>query len=161
MIRAPTSSSGDDAFCDRRFGGVHGIFDTRLLLFHLGVSCRADFDHGHASEQFGEPFLQLLAIVIGGCPVRLRTKLLDACLDCRRLASTFDDGGVILVDGDLPGASQVFDLDILQLDAEIFAEQPSAREHGDVLEDFFSPFTVAGGFHRRYLQRAAQLVDDQ
>src|SRR5216684_1113056 len=46
--------------------------------------------------------------------------LLDAAFDFRWLAGAFNDGGVVLVDGDLLGAAEVLDLHVLELDAEIF-----------------------------------------
>jgi hypothetical protein len=38
----------DDAFLDRRLGGVHGVLDAGLLLFELGLGGRADLFVSHS-----------------------------------------------------------------------------------------------------------------
>ena len=60
------AAAGDDAFLDRRAGGVQGVFDARLLLLHLGLGGGADLDDGHAAGQLGQALLELLAVVVGG-----------------------------------------------------------------------------------------------
>ena len=51
------TAARNNAFLDRRFGGVHGIFDASFLFLHLGLGCRAHLDLGDAADQLGEPFL--------------------------------------------------------------------------------------------------------
>ena len=53
------------------------------------------------------------------------------------------------------------DLDVLELDAEIFGDGLAAGQDGDVLQHGLAAIAEARGLHRRDLQRAAQLVDDQ
>ena len=77
------AAAGDDAFFDRRLGGVHRVLDARLLLLHLGLGRRADLDHRHAADQLRQPLLQLLAVVVGRRVLDLRADLLDASLDRR------------------------------------------------------------------------------
>jgi hypothetical protein len=50
------------------------------------------------------------------------------------LAGALDDRGVVLVDRDLLGAAEVFERDVLELDAEVFGDELAAGEDGDVLE---------------------------
>ena len=84
-----TPPPGNDAFFDRGAGGMQGIFDAGLLFLHLGFGGGADLDHRHAADQLGQPFLQLLAVVVGGGLFDLDAHLLDPALDvgraCRRL----------------------------------------------------------------------------
>ncbi len=78
-----------------------------------------------------------------------------------RLAATFDDGGVVLVDGDALGAAEVFDLDVLELDAEVFGDGLAAGELGDVFEHGLAAVAEAGSLDGSDVQGSAQLVDDQ
>ena len=77
------------------------------------------------------------------------------------LALTFDDGGVVLVDGDLLGLAEIRHLDVLQLDAEVFGDGLAAGEDGDVLQHGLAAIAEARSLHGRNLQGAAQLVDHQ
>ena len=82
------AAAGNDAFLDRRAGGVQSILDAGLLFLHLGLGGRADLDDRNAAGQLRQPLLQLLAIVVGGGLFDLRAELLDAAFDvlllCRR-----------------------------------------------------------------------------
>ena len=77
------AAAGDDAFFDRRAGGVQRVLDAGLLLLHLGLGRRADLDDRHAAGELRQPLLQLLAVVVGGGLLDLRADLLDAALDRR------------------------------------------------------------------------------
>ena len=83
------AAAGHDAFFDGRAGGVHGVFDTGLLLFHLGLGRGADLDHGNAADQLGQPLLQLLAVVVRGGLLDLGADFLHPAFDlagaCRGL----------------------------------------------------------------------------
>ncbi len=58
------AAAGQDAFLDRRAGGVQGVLDAGLLLLHVGFGLGTDRDDRHAAGQLGQPLLQLLAIVV-------------------------------------------------------------------------------------------------
>ena len=94
------AAAGDDAFFDRRAGGVERVFDAGLLLLHLGLGGRADLDDGHAADELGEALLELLAVVVAGGVLDLSADLLLAGLDLVLLAGAVDDRGVVLVDRD-------------------------------------------------------------
>jgi hypothetical protein len=96
---------------------VQRVFDAGLLFLHFGLGGRADLDDSHAAGQFRQALLELLTVVVGGGLVDLGAELLDAAFDGLVLAGAFDDGGVVLVDGDALGAAQVLDRDAFQLDA--------------------------------------------
>ena len=53
------------------------------------------------------------------------------------------------------------DLNVLELDAEIFGDGLAAGEDGDVLQHGFAAVAEARSLDGRDLQRAAQLVDDE
>ena len=103
------------------------VFDAGLLFLHLGFGRGADVDDGHATGELGQAFLELLAVVVGGGLLDLAADLVHAALDVGRLAVAFDDGGVFLVDDDALGAAEVFELDVLELDAEVFGDASCRR----------------------------------
>src|SRR5581483_5651526 len=109
--RQSDAAAGDNTFLDRRAGGVHGVFDTSLLLFHFGLGRSADFDHGKAANQLRQPLLQLLAVVVAGGLLDLAADFFHPAFDLAVFAFAFDDGGVVLVDGDLLGLAEIAHLD--------------------------------------------------
>src|SRR6202020_1347001 len=54
------AAAGDNAFFDRRAGGVAGVVDAVLLLLNLNLGRAADADNRHAACKLGQPLLQLL-----------------------------------------------------------------------------------------------------
>src|SRR5690606_4817113 len=94
----------------------------------------ADVDLRHTAGELGQALLELLAVIVAGGGVDLVLDLLDAALDGLFVAGAFDDGGVVLVDGDLLGTAKLRQLDILELDAQFLEQGGAAGEDGDVLE---------------------------
>src|SRR5262249_19844399 len=123
-----------DAFLDRRLRRVHRVFDARLLFLHLGFGGRTDLDDRAAADALREPLLQLLAVVVRGRVLDLRADLLDAPFDGVRRACAFDDRRVVLVDDDLLGLAEIVELDVLELDPEIFGDGAAAGQERDVFE---------------------------
>src|SRR6267154_1309666 len=155
------SAASDDAFLDCRAGGVHGVFDASFLFFQLGFGCRAHLDHRYAADQFRKPLLQLFLVVVRGGFLDLRADLPDASFDFARLATAFDDRGVVLIDCDFLGPAEVFHLHVLELDAQILGDGLAACECGDVFEHGLAAVAEAGRFYRGALQRTPQLVHHQ
>src|SRR6266705_1129198 len=155
------ASAGDNAFLDGRAGGMHGVFDPGLLLFHLGLGGGADFDDGYASDQLRQPLLQLLAVVVAGGFVDLAADLLHPAFNLRALAFAFDDGGVVLIHGDFLGKAEVLLLDVFQLDAQVFGYRLATGENGDVLQHGLAAVAESRRLDRNRLQGAAQLVHHQ
>src|SRR6266480_4694220 len=155
------ASAGDNAFLDSCAGGMHSVFDTRLLFLQFGFGGCADLDDGDAPDQLGKALLELFLVVIAGGVFDLRADLLHTAFDVRGLAGAFDDRGVILVNGDLLGAAEILQLYVLQLDAEVLGNGLAAREYGYVLQHGLAPVAEARSLHSAALQRAAQLVDHE
>src|SRR5207249_3073024 len=126
-----------------------------------GLSRSADVDDRNTAREFPQGLLQFLAIVIAGRLFDLTTDLGNPALDIGFFAFAFHDGGVLLVNGDAFGTAEVFELDVLELDAEVFADQTPAGQHGDVFEHRLTTVAEAGRFHRADLQCATQFVYDQ
>ena len=77
------------------------------------------------------------------------------------VARAFDDRGVVLVDPDPLGAAEVAELDVLELDAEVFGDGLAAGEDRDVLEHRLAAVAEAGGLDGGDVERATELVDDE
>src|SRR5215470_2492026 len=140
---------------------MHRVFDARLLFLHLDFGRRADVDHRNAADELREALLELLAIVVAGRLVDLRLDLLDAGFEISLLAAAVDDRAVVFVDRDALGLSEILQREVLELDAEIFADDLSAGEDRDVLEHGLAAIAEARRLARRDLERSAQLVHDQ
>ena len=150
-----------DALFNRRARGVEGVFDAGLLFLHFNFGGGTDVDNGNAAGQLGEALLELLAVVVGGGFVDLAADLLHARLDVGGLARTFNDRGIFLVDHDALGATEIGDLDVLQLDAEVFGDALAAGEDCNVLEHRLAAIAEAGSLDRTHVERAADLVHDE
>ncbi len=155
------AAAGHNAFLDGRAGRVQGVFHARLLFLHFGFGRGADIDDGHAAGEFGQAFLQFLAVVIAGRLLDLAADLVHAALDVRALAAAFDDGGVFLVNHDALGAAEVVQFDALELDAQVFADELAAGEDGDVFHHGLAAVAEARRLDGADIQRAAQLVHHQ
>ena len=94
------AAAGDDAFLDRRAGGVERVVDAVLLLLDLDLGRAADPDHRDAAGELGQPLLQLLLVVVGRRLLDLRLDLADPALDVGFLPRAVDDRGVLLLDPD-------------------------------------------------------------
>src|SRR5580704_15783023 len=155
------SAAGDNAFLDCGAGCVHGVFNASLLLFHFGLGRSANLDHSHATNQLRQPLLQLLAVVVAGRLFDLATNFLHPALNVAGLAFAFDDGRVVLVDGDLLGLAEIADLHVLELNTEILSDGLATREFRDVIQHGLAAIAKAGRLDGRDLQRATQLVHDE
>src|SRR5579863_692581 len=155
------AAAGHDAFLDRRAGRMQSILDASLLLLHLGLGGRTDFDHRNAPGQFRQTLLQFLAVVIGGGVVDLRADLLDPAFDAFRRAGAVDDGGVVLIDSHALGAAQVIQANAFEFDPGLFHDGLAAGQDADVLKHRLAAIAEARSLHRASIQRAAQLVDHQ
>ena len=77
------------------------------------------------------------------------------------LAFTLDDRGVFLVDDDPLGAAEFFQGDVLELHAEVFAEETAAREDSEVFQHGLAAITEARGLDGADLDGATELVHDE
>src|SRR3974377_714811 len=110
---------------------------------------------------WGEPLLELLAVVVRGGLLDLRLDLRHARLDVGLLAGTVDDGGVLLVDHHLLGATEHLERAVLELDAEIFRDRLAAGQDRDVLEHGLAAISEARRLDGGNLQSATQAVDHE
>src|SRR5579859_643719 len=150
-----------DAFFNRRTGRMHRVINAILALLHLDLGRAADADHRDATRKLGQTLLQLLTVVVRGGSLDLRLDLIDPCLDVGLLAGAADDGGVLLVDHHLLGATEHGERDVLHLDAEIFRNRLTAGQNREVLQHGLAAVTEARCLYGGDLEAATQTVDDQ
>src|ERR1035438_5872285 len=150
-----------DAFFDGCAGRMQRVLDTGLFLFHLGLGRRADVDDGHATGELGQAFLEFLAVVVRGGFLDLTADLVHAALDVGALATAFDDGGVFFVHHNALGAGEVAQLNGLELDAEVFADELGAGKDGDIFAHGLAAVAESRGLDGDDVKRAAQLVDHE
>src|SRR5208337_3529166 len=155
------AAAWNDALLDGSFGGVHGVLDASLLLFHLGLGCRAHLDLSHAAHQLGQPLLQFLAVVVGSGVFDLGAELLHAAFDRGALSIALHDGGVVLVHRDFLGPAKVLEPHVFQFDAQVFRDSLAAGQNSDILQHGLAAVAKAWGFDGGAVQRSTQLVDDQ
>src|SRR5690606_8961970 len=137
------AAAGDDALLNGRARGVQRIVDAVLALLDLDFGRAADADDGDAARQLGEALLELLAVVVGGGVLDLLAQLRHAPGYRVLLAGAVDDGGGLLLHPHLPGAAELLDHHVLELDAEILADDLAAGEDGDVLQHGLAPIAEA------------------
>src|SRR5579859_320693 len=155
------AAAGNDAFFDSCARCVQRVVDAVLLFLHLNLGGAADADHRNAARQFGETLLQLFFVVVRGGVFDLLLDLRDTALDAALFAGAIDDRGVVLGDGDLLGLAQHVQGDVLELDAEVFADQLTAGQDGDVFQHRLTAITKARRLDGCNAQAATQLVDHQ
>ena len=155
------ATTGDDALLDGGLRVANGVLDAVLALLELDLGGRADLDDRNAAGQLGQPLLQLLAVVVGVALLDLGADLVDPALDLVGVAGTLDDGGLVLGDDDLAGAAEQVEAGVLQLEADLLADDLATGEDGDVGEHGLAAVTEAGRLDGDRLEGAADLVDDQ
>src|SRR5438552_4162950 len=155
------ATTGDDAFFDGRAGRMEGILDAGLALLHFGFSRGADVDDSHTTGELGQAFLELLAVVVGRGLFDLAADLIHAALDFGALAVAFDEGRVLFVHDDALDAAKVFQVEALELDAEVFADKLAAGEDGDVLTHGLTAITEARSLDSANVQRATKFINHQ
>src|SRR5436305_3973599 len=128
------AATGDDTLFDRRTGRMHRVVDAVLALFHLNLGRTADPDYRNAAGKLCEALLQLLAVIVGGGFLDLLPDLRAAAIDIGLLAAAVDDRRVLLLDADLLGLAEHVERDVLELDAEILADDLTGCQDRDVLE---------------------------
>src|SRR5689334_15551739 len=140
---------------------MHRVIDAVLALLDLGLGRAADADDGNATRQLRQALLQFLLVVIRGRLLDLRAQLGAASRNVRLLAGSVDYRRAVLVDTHLLCRAEHVERHAFQLDAEILADNLAAGEDSKVLEHGFAAVAKARRLDRRYLEPAAQLVDDE
>src|SRR5580704_690439 len=140
---------------------MHGIIHAILALLHFDLCRAADADDRDAAREFGEPLLELLAVVIGGGLLNLCLDLSNACLDIALLTGTADDRGVLLIDHHFLSPAEHIDGNVLELDAEVGGDHGAGSKDRDVLEHRLATIAEAWCLDGRDFEAATKLVDHE
>src|SRR5213595_1167609 len=152
------AAAGYDAFFNRRSRRMHRVINAILALLDLNLGRAADADHRDAARELGQTLLQLLTVVVRGGFLDLRLDLVDPGLDVGLLAGAADDGGVLLIDHDLLGATKHGQRNVLHLDTEIFRDRLARGQDCDILQHGLAAIAKARSLDGRDLQAAAETV---
>src|SRR5579875_300338 len=145
-IEQGNATSWHDAFLYGSAGGAEGILKAVFLLFEFRFGGCAHFDDGHTAGELGEALLQFLLIVGAFRLLDLTLDLIDAPHDGGLGSTTVNDGGLLFADDYLFGCAEVGEIYILELDAEVLADELATGKDGDILEHGFPTVTKAGSF---------------
>ncbi len=126
------ATTGDDALLDGRLRVADGVLDAVLALLELDLGGRADLDDGDAAGELGQALLQLLAVVVGVALLDLGADLVDPAGDLVGVAGALDDRRLVLGDDDLAGAAEQVEAGVLELEADLLADDLAAGEDRDV-----------------------------
>src|SRR5919199_4902239 len=160
-VKERDPAAGHDALLEGRPGRGERVLDAVLALLELGLGRSAHLDDSHAAGQLGEPLLELLTVEVRVGGLDLAPYLVYAALDPLGIAVAINYGGVVLGDDDLARPTELRELRVLELEAELLRDDLAAGEDGDVLEHPLAPVSEARSLDRRRGERAAQLVDDE
>ena len=155
------AAAKDNAFLDCCSCRVQGVFHTVFGFLHLCLGSGTDTDDSYAAGQLGQTLLQLLLIKAGCGLFDLVLDLGGSCRDGALVArAVYDDGGILC---DLDGfrAAKLVQGRVLELQAQVSADNGTAGQDGDILQHGFPSVTIAGCLDSRHIECAAQLVDDQ
>ena len=100
-------------------------------------------------------------VVVGGGLLDLGLDLGHARLDRLGIATTVNEGGVVLGRNDAAGRAEVLGGNRVELAAELLADDVGTAQDGHVTQHFLAPIAKAGRLDGEHADRALELVDDQ
>ena len=142
------AAAGNDAFFHCGAGGGKGVLEAVFLLFEFRFRRRAHFDDRNAAREFGKALLQFLFVVGGIGLFNLTLDQVDAAHDGLFGSAAFDNGGLVLADGDFRGAAEVGEVGVFQFDAEVVADEFAVGEDGNIFQHGLAAVAEAGGLDR-------------
>src|SRR5581483_9275558 len=120
-----------------------------------------DFYQRHTAGKFRDTLLKLFLVVVAGRVLGLLPDRLDARLDVGGLAASVDNGRVLFRHHNLLGLAQIVKGNFFERQANLIGNHRAARQGRDVLQHRLATIAEARRLHRRNLENAADIVDDQ
>src|SRR5699024_9942101 len=160
-VHQGSTATGDDSLLDGRTGRRDGVLQAVLLLLELDLGGGTDPQDGHASGELGRTLLQLLPAPVAFAGLALVTDRTDASRAPGLLTGTIHDGGGVLGDGDTTRAAQDLDLGVVQGQTNLFGDDLTTGQNGDVLEHGLATLTETGCLDGSGVERATDLVEHQ
>src|SRR3954470_11466925 len=155
------ATTGEDTLLDCSLCVADRVLDAVLALLELDLGGSADLDDRNTAGQLGQALLQLLAVVVAVALLDLVLDLVDATGDLVGVTSTLDDRRLVLGDDDLAGATEQVERGVLELEADLFADDLAAGEDGHVLQHRLAAVAEARRLDGNRLEGATDLVHDQ
>ncbi len=155
------TTAGNDAFLYGGPGSGQGVFDPVLLLLQFRFGGGADFNDSYSAGQLGQTFLEFLPVEVGGGFLDLSPDLVDAGLDLFGVTTAIDDDGFFLVDPHLTGLAQHADIGCIELQADLFRNNGTTGEDGNILQHGLAAVTKARSLHGYGIEGAPQLIENQ
>src|SRR5205807_9419362 len=128
------ATTREDTLLDCSLRVTDSVLDAVLALLELHLGGSADLDDRNTAGQLGQALLQLLAVVVAVALLDLVLDLVDATGDLVGVTGTLDDRRLVLGDDDLAGATEQVERGVLELEADLFADDLAAGEDGHVLQ---------------------------
>src|SRR3954470_4003972 len=155
------TTTGNDALLNRGLRVADSVLDTVLTLLQLHLRRRTRLDDRHTAGQLGEALLELLAVIVRVAVLDLDADLVDATLDVVGVPGAIDDGGLVLGHHDALGLAEHVEGGVLQLEADVLADDLATGQDRDVLQHGLAAVTEARSLDGDGLEDTADLVDDQ
>src|SRR3954470_16533959 len=155
------ATTGEDTLLDCSLRVADRVLDAVLALLELHLGGSADLDDRNTAGQLGQALLQLLAVVVAVALLDLVLDLVDPAGDLVAVTGALDDRRLVLADDDLARLAEQVERGVLELEADLFADDLAAGEDGHVLQHRLAAVAEARRLDRNALEGAADLVDDQ
>ena len=135
---------------------MKGVFNASLLLLHLRLSSGTNVDDSYTTSKLSKTLLELLAVVIGRCVLDLRRIWLHAPVMASLATSPSTMVVLSLVMVITLGRTEVIELNILKLDAEILGDDRTTCEDRDVFEHSLAAVTETRCLDSSHVQGSAE-----
>ena len=155
------AATSDNTLFNSSLGSRHSIFDAVLLFLEFDLSSGADLEDSNAAAQLSETLLELLTVVIAVGVLDLGLDLSDPACDVGLLASAFDNDGLVLGDDNLASLAEHFKPNVLELEADFFANNLATGKDCQVLQHCLAAVAKARSLDSDRGEGATDLVHNE
>ena len=107
------TAAGHDSLSHRSLGGADGVVERFLFRLHLRFGRSPDADDRDTAGQFGEPFLELLQIIVTGRLFDFTADLSNPAVNPTAVAAAADQRRIFLVRDHPRGAPELLHRHVL------------------------------------------------
>ena len=155
------TTTRNDPLFDRGTRSGQSIVDQIFTLFHFRLGMSTDTDLSHTTCELSEAFLQLFTIVFTVGLQDLGPNQGGTTFDLGFFPGTLHHSGILGVDPNLLGNTQIRKLNIFQLQTQILEDCLAARKHSNIFQHRLATITVSRSLNSTDLQNASHFVDNQ
>ena len=132
-----------------------------LLFLQLNFGSGAHLQDGHATRQLGEALTELLRVVVRGSGLEFGFDLRDTTFEVGFVALARNNGGLVFGNDYAASTTQQVERCGFEAKANLFVDDLSAGEDGDVLHHCLAAVTEERRLYCGDGQRATNAVDDE